>query len=212
MVQIVRNGAVVHQARVIVGKPDSPTPVFSNEMQYAIVNPSWYVPPSILKNEFLPRLARDPNYAARQGYVVVRNGNSISIRQPPGERNALGHIKFMFPNDHAVYLHDTPSRALFGNEKRAFSHGCVRTDDAIGYAATLLEGVMTRERVDEIVASGVTTTVNLSKPLPVYVAYFTATANPAGGVEMHPDIYDRDGRIAVATRGRTGSQTECALT
>ncbi|WP_163434314.1 L,D-transpeptidase family protein, partial [Escherichia coli] len=92
---------------VIVGKTESPTPIFSGMMEYAVVNPSWHVPPSILKNEFLPGLARDPSYAARRGYEVVRRGNSISVRQPPGERNALGFIKFMFPNNHAVYLHDT---------------------------------------------------------------------------------------------------------
>ncbi|WP_163454563.1 L,D-transpeptidase family protein, partial [Escherichia coli] len=84
---------------------------------------SWHVPPSILKNEFLPGLARDPSYAARRGYEVVRRGNSISVRQPPGERNALGFIKFMFPNNHAVYLHDTPNRSLFARSERALSHG-----------------------------------------------------------------------------------------
>src|SRR5260370_29144847 len=97
-------------------------------MKFLVVSPSWYIPPSILKNEFLRKLAGDPLYAERQGYVVVRHGGQISIRQPPGARNALGRIKFMFPNQHSVYLHDTPTRGLFASADRAFSHGCVRVD------------------------------------------------------------------------------------
>ena len=93
----VNNGVLAHQARVIVGKPTTPTPLFSADMKFLVVNPSWYVPPSILKKEFLPKLAEDPLYAERQGYEVVQHGDRISIRQPPGERNALGRIKFMFP-------------------------------------------------------------------------------------------------------------------
>jgi len=107
-------------------------------MEYAIVNPSWNVPPSILKNEFLPRLAADPLYAARRGYEVIRRNGQIAIRQPPGERNALGFIKFMFPNQHAVYLHDTPNRSLFSAERRAFSHGCVRVDQPFRLADVVL--------------------------------------------------------------------------
>ena len=108
--RLVADGRPIHEARVIVGKPETPTPLFSDTMEHAIVNPSWNVPPSILKNEFYS----DPAYAASRGYQVDphRNGG-ISVRQPPGERNALGFIKFMFPNQHAVYLHDTPNRSLF---------------------------------------------------------------------------------------------------
>ncbi|MGH6997687.1 MAG: L,D-transpeptidase family protein, partial [Phenylobacterium sp.] len=105
--RVIRDGKVVHHARTIVGKPESATPIFSHRMDHVVVNPSWFVPPSILKKEFLPGLAADPDYAVKRGYVVTRRGNNISVRQPPGERNALGWIKFMFPNDHAVYLHDT---------------------------------------------------------------------------------------------------------
>ena len=131
-VRVIRDGKVVHEARVIVGKPESPTPIFSHTMEFVIVNPSWNVPPSILKKEFLPGLAADPDYAARRGYVVTRTaGGSISVRQPPGERNALGWIKFMFPNKHSVYLHDTPKRRLFAGERRAFSHGCVRVEQPL---------------------------------------------------------------------------------
>ena len=126
--RLVADGRPIHEARVIVGKPETPTPLFSDTMEHAIVNPSWYVPPSIFKNEFYS----DPAYAASRGYQVVRTRDGgISVRQPPGERNALGFIKFMFPNQHAVYLHDTPNRSLFNAQKRAFSHGCVRARPAV---------------------------------------------------------------------------------
>ncbi len=108
--RLMKDGRAVHEARVIVGKSETPTPLFSDEMDHAIVNPSWYVPPSIFKNEF----NSDPGLAAARGYDVIygRNG-AVTVRQPPGERNALGFVKFMFPNKHAVYLHDTPNRRLF---------------------------------------------------------------------------------------------------
>jgi murein L,D-transpeptidase YcbB/YkuD len=203
-----RGGRKVGTWRIIVGKKSTPTPVFDTRITGVVLNPWWEIPSSIVRESVGALVRRNPAAARARGYVW----SDGRYRQRPGPNNALGQMKLVMPNSYSVYMHDTPNKQLFDEQVRAFSHGCVRTDDAIGYAATLLEGVMTRERVDEIVASGVTTTVNLSKPLPVYVAYFTATANPAGGVEMHPDIYDRDGRIAVATRGRTGSQTECALT
>ena len=119
---------LVHQARVIVGKPDTPTPIFSNAMKYILVNPIWRVPDSIVRKEFAPHLADDPDYLARRGYKVAEIGGHMFVSQPPGEGNALGHILFMFPNEHAVYLHDTPSRGLFGTARRAYSHGCVRLD------------------------------------------------------------------------------------
>lgn len=203
-----RGGRKVGTWRIIVGKKSTPTPVFDTRITGVVLNPWWEIPSSIVRESVGALVRRNPAAARARGYVW----SDGRYRQRPGPNNALGQMKLVMPNPYSVYMHDTPNKQLFDEQVRAFSHGCVRTDDAISYAATLLEGVMTRERVDEIVASGVTTTINLSKPLPVYVAYFTATANPAGGVEIHPDIYDRDGRIAVATRGQTGSQTECALT
>lgn len=203
-----RGGRKAGTWRIIVGKKSTPTPVFDTRITGVVLNPWWEIPPSIVRESVGALVRRNPAAARARGYVW----SDGRYRQRPGPNNALGQMKLVMPNPYSVYMHDTPNKQLFDQQVRAFSHGCVRTDDAIGYAATLLEGVMMREQVDEIVASGVTTTVNLSKPLPVYVAYFTATANPAGGVEIHPDIYDRDGRIAVATRGQTGSQTECTLT
>jgi L,D-transpeptidase YcbB len=194
--RVMEDGHVVHDMRVIVGKPDSPTPVFSGTMTYAVVNPSWTLPPSILKNEFLPRLAKDPNYAARLGYQVVRRGNSISIRQPPGERNALGFIKFMFPNDYAVYLHDTPNRGLFSATKRAFSHGCVRVDQPFDLAETLLGSAWPEGRLKNLIGKG-ERSITLARPLPVHLTYFTLIAE--GGALRHvADVYGYDARIKTA--------------
>ncbi|MGY2052157.1 L,D-transpeptidase family protein [Methylobacterium sp. JK268] len=196
-VRVVEGTRVVHEARVIVGKPDSPTPIFSGEMTYAVVNPSWNVPPSILKNEFLPRLARDPNYAARLGYEVVRRGNSIAVRQPPGERNALGFIKFMFPNNHAVYLHDTPNRTLFARSSRALSHGCVRVDDPFRFAEDVLGPAWPTERLKKLIGKG-ERTVMLPEKLPVHLAYLTLVADGSGGLRSLDDLYGINARVKVA--------------
>jgi len=195
--RVVRDGHLAHEARVVVGKAETPTPVFSDTMQYAVVNPYWNVPPSILRKEFLPGLARDPNYAARRGYEVVRRGNSIHVRQPPGERNALGHIKFMFPNDHAVYLHDTPSRALFGRDRRAFSHGCVRVDNPLRFAELVLGPQWPQTRIKKLIGRG-ERTVRLQKPLPIHLAYFTVSVDAAGKLHAREDLYGLDRRMQAA--------------
>ncbi|KMO29126.1 peptidoglycan-binding protein, partial [Methylobacterium tarhaniae] len=196
-VRVVRDGRVLDEARTIVGKPDSPTPIFSGEMTYAVVNPSWTVPPSILKSQFLPGLARDPNYAARLGYQVVKRGNGIAIRQPPGERNALGFIKFMFPNDHAVYLHDTPNRTLFSRSERALSHGCVRVDDPFRFAQAVLGPRWPTERLKALIGKG-ERTVMLPEKLPVHLAYFTLEADSTGALRSLPDLYGVNARVKVA--------------
>ena len=170
--RLVEDGDVVHQTRVIVGKEQTQTPIFSQDMKYLVINPSWTLPPSILKKEFLPAMANDPTYAARKGYRVIRNGNRISVQQPPGERNALGLIKFMFPNDHAVYLHDTPNRNLFSAGKRAFSHGCVRVDQPFQLAELILGDKWSEKRLRGLVGKG-ERYVNLRQPIPVHLTYFT---------------------------------------
>ncbi|KAB1070384.1 L,D-transpeptidase family protein [Methylobacterium planeticum] len=195
--RVVRDGSLRDEARVIVGKTESPTPIFSGAMEYAVVNPSWNVPPSILKNEFLPGLARDPNYAARRGYQVVRHGNAISVRQPPGERNALGFIKFMFPNNHAVYLHDTPNRALFSAGHRAMSHGCVRVDDPFRFADAVLPDAWSSERLKKLIGKG-ERSIRLPEKLPVHLAYFTAYLDDGGGYRTLPDLYGYDARMRTA--------------
>jgi murein L,D-transpeptidase YcbB/YkuD len=196
---LVANRAVVHETRVIVGKPQTQTPVFSDEIEHLIVNPSWHVPPSILKKEFLPALAKDPEYAAKRGYEVVRRGNAISIRQPPGEKNALGYVKFIFPNQHAVYLHDTPNRNLFTAETRAFSHGCVRVDRPFAFAEKLLQADLglTEPQLRAMVGRG-ERMLKLNRKIPVHLAYFTVTADENGEIRQRRDIYGHDARIADA--------------
>ncbi|GJE18501.1 L,D-transpeptidase family protein [Methylobacterium marchantiae] len=202
--RVVRNGTQRDEARVIVGKTETPTPVFSGMMEYAVVNPSWNVPPSILKNEFLPALARDPNYAARRGYeVVYRNGN-ISVRQPPGERNALGFIKFLFPNNHAVYLHDTPNRSLFSASQRAMSHGCVRVDDPFRFADSVLPEAWSSERLKKLIGKG-ERTIRLPEKLPVHLAYFTLAPDDYGSLRSYPDLYGHDARMKIALGLAPGS-------
>jgi len=196
--RLVEGGRTLHRARVIVGKTETQTPVFSHRMEHVVVNPSWHIPPSIMKNEILPGLARDPDYAARRGYEVVRRGNTISVRQPPGERNALGFIKFMFPNQHSVYLHDTPSRGLFAADRRAFSHGCVRVDQPFRLAEFVLgDQGYTEERLRRLIGSG-ERTIRLTKHLPVHLGYFTVFVDDDGQLQRREDLYGHDGRVKMA--------------
>jgi murein L,D-transpeptidase YcbB/YkuD len=190
---------MVHQTRVVVGKTESPTPVFSDQMEYVIVNPSWTVPPSIMKKEFLPALARDPSYAARLGYEVIRRNGQISVRQPPGERNALGYVKFIFPNDHAVYLHDTPSRSLFAAERRAFSHGCVRVDQPFRLAEQVLsqQGNWSEEKLRSLVGKG-ERYIRLQEKLPVHLTYFTLAVDEHGQLKHFDDLYGHHAKVRAA--------------
>ncbi len=198
--RVVEDGRAVHTARVVVGKPGTQTPIFSETMEYVVVNPSWSVPQSILRKEFLPKLEADPDYAARNGYQVIRNGDRISIRQPPGERNALGFIKFMFPNQHAVYIHDTPQRKLFARDERAFSHGCVRVDQPFALADAVMAGTgFDAERLRGMIGKG-EKTIFLAKPLPVHIGYFTIVADETGRLKRLPDIYGHDEKVRTALR------------
>jgi murein L,D-transpeptidase YcbB/YkuD len=196
-VSVIEDGEVVSRHRVVVGKEQTPTPIFSNRMQFLIVNPYWNVPPSILRKEMLPKLAADPNYLHRLGYEVFSRDGHLAVRQPPGERNALGRIKFMFPNDYAVYLHDTPSRALFAEEKRAFSHGCVRVDDPFQFAETVLGKGWSEARVKGLIG-GKERYVFLPKPLPVHLEYFTTYVDSSGRVQLRDDIYGYSHRVKTA--------------
>jgi murein L,D-transpeptidase YcbB/YkuD len=192
--RLVSDGRPIHEARVIVGKPETPTPLFSDTMEHAIVNPSWYVPPSIFQNEFYG----DPAYAASRGYQVVRTRDGgLSVRQPPGERNALGFIKFMFPNQHAVYLHDTPNRNLFSAQKRAFSHGCVRLDQPFRFGEFVLGSEWTEARLKSLIGKG-ERRINLPQKIPVHLTYFTLMADEKG--EIHPiaDLYAVNNKVRIA--------------
>jgi L,D-transpeptidase YcbB len=197
--RLFENGNLVHQAKVIVGKSESQTPIFSDPMEYLVVNPSWTVPPSILRNEFLPGLSEDPYYAERRGYRVIRRGNRIVVQQPPGERNALGFIKFMFPNQHAVYLHDTPSRRLFSADRRAFSHGCVRVDQPFRLAELILqsESGWTEAKLRKLIGQG-ERYIRLKNPFPVHLTYFTLSIDPDGHVRTFDDLYGLNRKVKAA--------------
>jgi murein L,D-transpeptidase YcbB/YkuD len=211
LVRIVEGGATVYEDRVIVGKPTNQTPIFSKAMQHVIVNPYWNVPTSIAVKEMLPRLAADPGYFARQGFELVNaRGHVVSpyavnwravtagrfrFRQPPGERNALGRIKFMLPNEHDVYIHDTPTRSLFANAIRAYSHGCIRVHEPFRFADALLadQGI-DGARLKKLIG-GPERTLMLKRHIPVHIVYFTAGVGKDGKVEARPDIYGHDARL-----------------
>ncbi len=198
--RLYEQGSLKHTGRVVVGKTNTQTPIFSSVMDHLVINPSWGVPASILKNEFLPKLATDPDYAERHGYQVIRNKDEriVGIRQPPGERNALGFIKFMFPNEHAVYLHDTPQRNLFAREERAFSHGCVRVDQPFALANVLLSAMGYDEaKLKALIGKG-EKTIQLHNRLPVHLTYFTLRVDDEGHIQRFADIYGHDQKLRTA--------------
>jgi murein L,D-transpeptidase YcbB/YkuD len=213
-VTYVRDGEVIWSSRAQVGKPYRKTPVFRSEISYLEINPTWTVPPTILYQDIIPKLQKDPDYLNRKNMRVLQNngqpvdpdtidwskysrrGFPYLIRQQPGPQNALGRIKFMFPNKHAVYLHDTPSKSLFGRTERAFSSGCIRVENPYDFAELLLKSDEWRkERVLEVVDSQKTTRVNLPVPVTVILLYWTVNADAEGRVVFKKDIYNRDGPI-----------------
>ncbi len=185
-----RNGKPYFSSRVVVGKELSQTVVFSGELSYITFSPYWNVPKSILQNEILPAIKKDPGYL--QKHNMEWNGKNV--RQRPGPDNSLGLVKFMFPNSNNIYLHDTPAKSLFSKEERAFSHGCVRVERAreLALEITARDGSWTPEMVDEAMARGVENNYVLKKKIPVYIAYFTAWADSEGNVAFFDDIYKRD--------------------
>ncbi|MCB2056392.1 MAG: L,D-transpeptidase family protein [Novosphingobium sp.] len=180
--------------RVIVGKTRSPTPVFSATVTGVTINPWWEVPASIVRESVGALIRHDPALARSRGYIW----SGGKVRQKPGESNALGRMKLVMPNPYSVYLHDTPNRDLFAEERRAFSHGCVRVGDALDFASALLAPARSRADVDALVAAGETVTLDLPRPLPVYVAYFTVASDADGRLIYFDDVYGRDSRVKLA--------------
>ena len=213
--KIVENGRVAFQTRAVIGsdEEDRRTPEFSDQMEYMVINPSWGVPRSIIVKEYLPLLQRNSNAVSQldvidsAGRVVPRNAVNFAaysaksfpfgLRQPPSDGNALGKVKFMFPNVYNIYLHDTPSKSLFDKEVRAFSHGCIRLSDPVDFAYALLavqsddpKGVF-QTNLDTDKESN----VPLDTSVPVHLVYFTAWPSAKGVMTYRRDIYGRDARI-----------------
>ncbi|WP_275782946.1 L,D-transpeptidase family protein [Pararhizobium gei] len=215
MVYYHEQGAEQFSMRVVVGSKSNQTYFFEDEIQTVEFNPYWGVPQSIIINEMLPKLRRDPGYLDRLGYQVEVGGRPVSsydvnwggstkgvaVRQPPSSDNALGELKILFPNSHAIYMHDTPSKSFFKKDQRALSHGCVRLADPRRMAAAVLG--TTVEDVAKQIADGRNKGVSVKEKIPVYVAYFTAWPNKDGVIEYFDDVYERDmymGRAFEATR------------
>lgn len=196
-VRLFDNGAQIASHRVIVGTLRTPTPQFSTEATGVILNPSWYVPQSIIA-ESVGRLVRTSPATARQrGYTWSYSSGRLQVTQQPGPNNALGQMKLDMPNPLSIFLHDTPNKDLFEREVRTFSHGCVRTHDPFGLAETLLADTgWTRSMIDEGVAARKTVRAPLSTPLPVHMVYMTAYAKPDGAIEYFDDPYSLDAAIA----------------
>lgn len=193
-VRLWRDGKQAGTWRVIVGKPKTPTPVFNATVTGVTLNPWWDVPASIVRESVGSLVRRSPATARARGYVW----SGGHIRQRPGPGNSLGEMKLAMQNPWNVYLHDTPSKALFDKEVRAFSHGCIRVGDALGFAQTLLEGTRTRAQINARVATRETETVPLARSIPVYITYFTAGMRGDGTFGYFPDIYGRDKGVALA--------------
>lgn len=197
MATVVQDGKVVSRHKVVVGKPDTPTPIFSNTMKYLIVNPYWNVPPSIVRKEMLPRVGGNPYYLNEMGFEVFTRHGQLVVRQPPGKRNALGQIKFMFPNRYDVYLHDTPARNLFAASRRAFSHGCVRVEAPFGFAQSVLGSSWPETRLKDLIGDS-ERYVYLPKPLPIHIDYFTAYVDDDGRLQLRDDIYGYSHKVKIA--------------
>jgi murein L,D-transpeptidase YcbB/YkuD len=206
--QGIENGKPTIQMRVVIGKVENPTPIFSDSMTTVVFSPYWNVPPKIAKNEILPALQRDPGYLARNNMEVVRGSQVVSpwsvdwdaggftVRQRPGGKNALGGVKFVFPNNFDVYLHDTPADALFNANDRTFSHGCVRVEKPFELAQWVLAGQKdwTPERIETAMHQGREQHVALKRPIPVYLVYATAWVEADGRVSFRDDVYGHDAR------------------
>jgi murein L,D-transpeptidase YcbB/YkuD len=196
--KVMQNGAQVWHTRVVTGKPGNhATPLLTETMKFITVNPTWNVPPSIIYNEYLPALQQDPTVLQRMGLKLERNRDgTIHISQPPGEANALGRIRFNFPNKFLVYQHDTPDKNLFARDERAFSHGCMRVQNPDQYASTLLNIVMpnasyTPEKIRSMYGRS-EIDLKFPTPIPVNITYQTAFVDEAGKLQIRRDIYGRD--------------------
>jgi len=220
--ELVEGEEPVLTLRVVTGRPYRRTPVFSDQVRYLVLNPAWEVPHKLAVQDKLPEIRRDPEYFAKMGIRVfegwgesqreidpasvdwtalTRGDFRYRLRQDPGPLNALGRIKFMFPNKHNVYLHDTPSRELFARAERSFSSGCIRVEKPLELAVALLGPGWDRAALEKALTAGNEHMVPLPKPVPVYLLYWTAAADADGTVHFRNDVYDRDRLLDDALTG-----------
>lgn len=222
-VNVVRSGNVIHRTRAVMGRAETQTPVFSDAMSFIVLNPSWHVPLSIVRRSMLGAASRNGGYFARRGIQVMQGGRVVdastidwasanvgrySFRQPPGSSNALGRMKFMFPNRHSVYLHDTPSRSYFAQSNRALSNGCVRVQNPEELAELLLGIALPGEnwsvsRMRSLYGAG-ERSVRFRQAIPIHLVYFTMTVDSNGSLVELPDIYGHNARVRAALTGIRG--------
>jgi murein L,D-transpeptidase YcbB/YkuD len=222
------HGKAVLDMKVVVGAVEHQTPIFSGDMSTVVFSPYWNVPDSIAEGETVPAAAGDPDYLRRNNIDILRISDgepvvvdpskvdwdnpeelkALSFRQRPGADNALGHVKFLFPNKYDVYLHDTPADALFARPGRAFSHGCVRLEQPEKLAKYVLRdrGEWDDERIQAAMVAGTEKHVALDDTIPVHIVYFTVWPNARGGVDSWPDVYGYDVKQAQAARVRAGER------
>ncbi len=226
-VNVIDNNKVAWHSRVIIGKPMNQTYSFYDQIETVVFNPSWGVPASIIINEYGPKSRKDPGYLDRNGFkITASNGDEISsrevdwwgmgqapkfgVQQPPGSDNALGELKFLFPNSHDIYMHDTPTKNLFADSTRAYSHGCVRVQNPREFASVLLgmneedvaknlgQKAKKGKKADPTEAFVESHSINLTQKVPVYLTYFTAWADESGKIQYYNDVYGRDVAMAKA--------------
>jgi murein L,D-transpeptidase YcbB/YkuD len=212
------HGSTPVSMRVVVGKTDTPTPIFNGRMTYVVLAPFWNVPADIAQKETLPAILNDPGFLARTNMEVVDNsGRAVSardidlstpdryrFRQRPGTSNALGLVKFMFPNQFNVYLHDTPADSLFSRASRSFSHGCVRVEEPDKLVQYVLrdQPEWTTDRITEAMHAAEERVVKLKTAIPIYLGYWTARVTPDHVVQFRKDVYGIDGRQAATLAAR----------
>ncbi len=215
--RVIHNGKLDWMTKIVDGKPEKPTPLMQADMKYITINPTWHVPPSIVNGEYLPALAQDPTVLDRMGLKVSRNPDgSTSIWQPPGDKNALGRIRFNFPNKFLVYQHDTPDKYLFAYDKRAYSHGCMRVQDPPRYAEVLLSIVRphdgyTEERIHKMINEGSEQDIPFPTFIPVNLTYQTAFVDDAGKLQFRDDVYGRDRQLLAILKGSDLKMADVAV-
>ena len=215
--RVMHDGKPVWTTKIVDGKPEMPTPIMTADMKFITINPTWNVPPSIVNREYLPALQQDPTVLERMGLKVTHNPDgTIHISQPPGDKNALGRIRFNFPNKFLVYQHDTPDKYLFANDKRAFSHGCMRVQDPQHYAEVLLSLVRpddgyTEDRIKKMIAAGGESDIQFPTFIPVNLTYQTAFVDDAGKLQFRDDVYGRDRTLLAMLKSEDRKSLDVAI-